>query len=830
MKQTSQRTWGGRFSTGPAEAVKKFTESVSFDWRLYKHDIAGSVAHAKGLAKAGIITKAEAGKIAKGLKAIEREIEAGKFQWNADLEDVHMNIETALVKKIGAAGKKLHTARSRNDQVATDLKLWVRDNAVEATEAVNGLTKALVELAERNCEVVIPGYTHTQRAQPVLLAHHLLAYVEMFRRDYYRFAWTLDATSRCPLGSGAIAGSTIALNREFVAEQIGCCDVTRNSMDAVSDRDFVLDFLYATAVTGMHLSRLAEDLILWSTAEFGFVTIGDAYTTGSSLMPQKKNPDICELVRGKTGRLYGNLVAVLTMMKGLPMTYNRDMQEDKEPLFDSADTLLASLNVMADMLRHTKVNKARCEAAASDPMLLATDLVDFLVKKGMPFREAHHAVGALVAESEKTGMSLPKVAGKKYGRAAEKVFDVRRALEARKAIGAPSPKNVRSQISRWKLALKGVAVAAAFCGLAGMTNAQTNATPNAQPVGHQLSFAMVGGNPAIAFNDITQGGLKFVRAAGVNGENWGAPLTVDASAAAGTSISMAAVLNNPAIAYQDGSQLKYVRADDWTGNNWFAPVVVDTNGVIASTVALSEVNYYPSIAYGDAASGALKYVQANDCNGVAWRPSVFVDTKARVGLYPSLTTINESPAIAYFDSAAGVLKYIRASNSLGSRWRSPIRVSTTPGSGAGPSLLIAGFNPAISYYSLTEKVVRYVLAEDSLGNSWRASVGIVPAQTGRTSMSIINNNPAIAYCDRIDNSLKFVRAGDSLGINWGRPVVLDTNAQAAADVTMTVVNGRAAIAYWWKPVNGPAQIRFIIANDYNGQNWPAPITVWSAGQ
>ncbi len=307
---------------------------------------------------------------------------------------------------------------------------------------------SLVGLADKNADVVIPGYTHLQRAQPVLLAHHLLAYVEMLNRDAQRMI--LNTNLESPLGSGAIAGSTLKLDRAFVARQLMFSEVSQNSMDAVSSRDFVLSYLFSAAMTGMHLSRLAEDLILWSTAEFGFVTIGDAYTTGSSLMPQKKNPDVCELVRGKTGRLYGNLVAVLTVMKGLPLTYNRDMQEDKEPLFDSADTLLASLRVTADMLRHVKVNRHRCEAAAGDPILLATDLVDFLVKKGVPFREAHHKVGALVAESEKTGTPLPKCAGKKYGPAAVRVFDVRRALEARTATGAPSPKNVRAQITRWK--------------------------------------------------------------------------------------------------------------------------------------------------------------------------------------------------------------------------------------------------------------------------------------------------------------------------------------------------------------------------------------------
>ena len=454
MKKPSQQLWGGRFSTGPAAAVKTFTESVSFDWRLYRHDIAGSIAHAKGLAKVGRLTKAEAAKIARGLRAIEREIEAGKFNWDPALEDVHMNIEAALVRKIGTAAQKLHTARSRNDQVATDLRLWLMAEVRNAKSEIRNLQLALLTLAEKNADVVLPGYTHLQRAQPVLFAHHLLAYVEMLSRDYHRLDDCAGRTNVCPLGSGAIAGSTLKLDREYVAGRLGFESVTQNSMDAVSDRDFVVEFLAAAAIAGIHLSRLAEDFVLWSSVEFGFVAIGDAYTTGSSLMPQKKNPDICELARGKTGRLYGNLVAVLTMLKGLPLTYNRDMQEDKAPLFDSADTMLNTLRVVADMLRHTKVNRQRCEAAARDPLLLATDLVDFLVKKGVPFREAHHKVGALVAEAEKSGMPLPKLAAKKYGAAAARVFDVRRGLAARTAIGAPSPKNVRAQITRWKRLLK----------------------------------------------------------------------------------------------------------------------------------------------------------------------------------------------------------------------------------------------------------------------------------------------------------------------------------------------------------------------------------------
>jgi len=453
MKKPTQRIWGGRFSVGPAETVKAFTASIGFDARLYRHDITASIAHVKGLAKAGLLTKTEAATIERGLRAIEREIDSGKFKWDPAGEDVHMNIEAALIRKVGKVGAKLHTARSRNDQVVTDVRLWTRETSFELLTAVRELMKSLVGLAEKNADVIMPGYTHLQRAQPVTMAHHLLAYVEMLARDTQRFV-VLVARLESPLGAGALAGTTLKLDRAYVAKRLMFSEVTQNSMDAVSDRDFVLEFLAAAAICGMHLSRLAGDLVLWSTAEFNFVTVGDAYSTGSSLMPQKKNPDVAELVRGKTGRLYGNLMAVLTTMKGLPLTYNRDLQEDKQPLFDSADTLLASVRVMADMLRHVKVNRAACETAASDPMLLATDLADFLVKQGLPFRDAHHAVGALVAASEKSGVSLLSLAVQKYGPDAARVFDVRRALESRTATGAPSPKNVRAQLVRWKKLLK----------------------------------------------------------------------------------------------------------------------------------------------------------------------------------------------------------------------------------------------------------------------------------------------------------------------------------------------------------------------------------------
>jgi len=453
MKKSTQRTWGGRFSAAPAEAVRAFTESVSFDWRLYPHDIAGSIAHVRGLARVGLLTRAEAAKIERGLRAIEREIETGRFQWDPACEDVHMNIEAALIRKVGKVGAKLHTARSRNDQVATDLRLWTRETGFDVLKAIRELMKSLVALAEKYVDVVVPGYTHLQRAQPVLFAHHWLAHVEALGRDTQRFVMLL-ARLESPLGAGAVGGSTLKLDRAYVAKRLLFSEITQNSMDAVSDRDFVVEFLAATAICGMHLSRLAEDLVLWSTTEFDFIRLSDAYTTGSSLMPQKKNPDVAELVRGKTGRLYGNLVAVLTMLKGLPLTYNRDMQEDKQPLFDSADTLLASLRVMADMLRHTKVNRAACERAAGDPMLLATDLADFLVKEGLPFRDAHHAVGALVAASERTGVSLLSLAVQKYGPAVARVFDVRHALESRTATGASSPRNVMAQVKRWKKLLR----------------------------------------------------------------------------------------------------------------------------------------------------------------------------------------------------------------------------------------------------------------------------------------------------------------------------------------------------------------------------------------
>ncbi len=437
--------------------MRAYGESVSFDRRLALHDVAGSKAHAAALRKAGLLTARELAAIKRGLDAVAREVRAGKFNWREELEDVHMNIEAALTKKIGAAGAKLHTARSRNDQVATDLRLWMRDETALLLAAVRSLQKSLVGLAARAGEAIMPGYTHLQRAQPVLAAHHLLAYVEMLERDAGRLADAAQRANVLPLGSGALAGSTIALDRAFMARQLGFDGVSQNSMDAVSDRDFACEFLSACAIAGMHLSRLCEDTVLWASSEFGFLCLSDAHTTGSSLMPQKKNPDIAELARGKTGRLYGNLVSLLTTLKGLPLSYNRDLQEDKEPVFDSADTLGASLEILAEMFGAAQWDKKRMAAAADDALLVATDWADYLVRRGLPFREAHKVVGRLVGLSVKRGVTLRELtpgdlhsASKLFRADALRVLEARRSLQSRTAEGAPSPRRVASRLAWWR--------------------------------------------------------------------------------------------------------------------------------------------------------------------------------------------------------------------------------------------------------------------------------------------------------------------------------------------------------------------------------------------
>ena len=453
--------WKGRFKTDTAELLKKYSESISFDWRLYSHDIDGSIAHAAALLDAGVITIKEQKAIAAGLEQIRADIESGKFQFDPNLEDVHMNIESALTKRIGDAGAKLHTARSRNDQVALDLRLYLRAEVREIQKGIVDLQRSLVTLGENNKHVIIPGYTHLQRAQPVLFAHHLLAYVEMLQRDFARLADASKRINVLPLGSGAIAGSTIKLDRSLVAKKLGFDDVTQNSMDAVGDRDFACETLAAIAIAGMHLSRLGEDVILWASSEFKFITISDAYTTGSSLMPQKKNPDVAELTRGKTGRLYGNLVSLLTTLKGLPMTYNRDMQEDKEPVFDSVDTIKAALAVCAGMMSEVTVNEARAAEAVADWNLLATDLADYLVKKAVPFRNAHEIIGKAVALCLERGVGFAELSlqdFRKLSPAFQKdvfdTLDVRKSIDTRQATGAPSSANVAAQLKKWRKLLK----------------------------------------------------------------------------------------------------------------------------------------------------------------------------------------------------------------------------------------------------------------------------------------------------------------------------------------------------------------------------------------
>jgi argininosuccinate lyase len=464
MKKVVSRS--GRFAGGPAADVAAFSESISFDRRLWRQDIIGSIAHATMLTKMGVLTKAECDAIVDGLGDIGQEITDGKFKWKPELEDVHMNIEAELTRRV-PAGAKLHTARSRNDQVALDLRMWLRDELAEVDEELAALQRALVRLGEKNMSVIIPGYTHLQRAQPVYFAHHLLAYVEMLERDRERLVDCFQRVNVCPLGSGAIAGTTLRIDRVMVAELLGFMDarnqpqITQNSMDAVSDRDFAVEFCAHAALIAVHLSRLAEDVILWASSEFNFIKIDDAYTTGSSLMPQKKNPDVAELTRGKSARVIGNLVSLLTLLKGLPMTYNRDLQEDKERLFDSMDTVRACLRLMAAMIENTTVNAAACRVAASDPALLATDLADYLVRRGMSFREAHHTVGAAVAYAEKQRKLLTQLTpaewraiNKQFTEKVRDVFDLEAAMERRQITGAPGKSEVRKQLARWQKRLK----------------------------------------------------------------------------------------------------------------------------------------------------------------------------------------------------------------------------------------------------------------------------------------------------------------------------------------------------------------------------------------
>ncbi len=436
------------------EAAKKYLISIPFDRRLYRQDIQGSIAHARMLAKQHIISPEEADLIINGLKSIQEEIERGEFRFSPDLEDIHLNIEARLFEKIGEVAGKLHTARSRNDQIALDMRLFIKEAISETIARIKDLQRALLKLAEENKEVVIPGYTHLQRAQPVLLAHHLLAYFEMLQRDVERFRDALRRTDVLPLSSGALAGVPYPIDREFLRKELGFAEISRNSIDAVSDRDFVLEYLAAASICMMHLSRLAEELILWSSAEFGFLELDEAYTTGSSIMPQKKNPDVAELARGKTGRVYGHLVSLLTTMKALPLAYNRDIQEDKEALFDAIDTLLSTLKVLAGMLGTLRVRAERTRQAAEEGYSLATDLADYLVRKGLPFRQAHQAVARLIQYAGSKKKSLRELTLEEYQKFsplfAQDVYSItlESSLAARDVPGATSPRQVEEALRR----------------------------------------------------------------------------------------------------------------------------------------------------------------------------------------------------------------------------------------------------------------------------------------------------------------------------------------------------------------------------------------------
>ena len=453
--------WGGRFAEQTQRSVQDFTQSISYDKRLYKHDIAGSMAHAAMLGAAGIIPKESADAICRKLAVLKRRIAEGKMEFKVELEDIHMHIETALTEALGPEGARVHTARSRNDQIALDIRLYLRDEIDDLMKEIRTLQTALVKKADEHKRTIMPGFTHMQHAQPVLLAHHLLAYVEMLARDAERLADARRRINVMPLGSGAIAGTTLPIDREFVRKRLKFPKMTRNSMDAVADRDFACELLAALSIFAMHISRLSEDLILWMSQEFSFVTFGDAFCTGSSLMPQKKNPDIAELSRGKTGRIYGDLTALLTICKGLPLTYNRDLQEDKEPLFDAIDTVHAILSVYPSMIDSMKVNKDAMLKAASDPGLMATDLAEALVRKGVPFRFAHHKVGALVkfaADHNKLLNELSLKEMKSVFPEADasmlKLFAPAHAIEGRDVYGATGFKQVAAQVDFWKKELR----------------------------------------------------------------------------------------------------------------------------------------------------------------------------------------------------------------------------------------------------------------------------------------------------------------------------------------------------------------------------------------
>lgn len=452
---SQDKLWGGRFTQPTDKFVEEFTASIDFDKRLYHQDIRGSVAHARMLGRQGIIPQDDVDKIVHGLVNILQQIEAGEFDFSIGLEDIHMNIEARLSQKIGEAGKRLHTGRSRNDQVALDIRLYLRDEIVEVVAYLEMLIDSLLEQAEKNIEVVMPGFTHLQSAQPILFSHHMLAYVEMFKRDKGRMEDCFKRVNVLPLGAGALAGTTFPIDREYVAEQLDFPAVTRNSLDSVSDRDFAIEFISAASILMMHLSRMSEELIIWSTSAFRFVDLSDGFCTGSSIMPQKKNPDVPELVRGKTGRVYGNLMALLTVMKALPLAYNKDMQEDKEPLFDTIDTVKGSLKIFADMIREMRVNAGSMGRAAGQGFSTATDVADYLVRKGLPFRDAHEAVGKAVAYCVENEMELEELSLAEWQLFSPHFSDdifaaitVQASVNARNVIGGTARSRVEDEIRR----------------------------------------------------------------------------------------------------------------------------------------------------------------------------------------------------------------------------------------------------------------------------------------------------------------------------------------------------------------------------------------------
>ncbi|MEA3363167.1 MAG: argininosuccinate lyase [Thermodesulfobacteriota bacterium] len=453
----SQKLWGGRFTQPTDKFVEEFTASIGFEQRLGSYDIQGSKAHAEMLGRQGIIAVAEAQQIIAGLNEIQIDIDTGKLEFSVALEDIHMNIEARLIERIGAVGGKLHTGRSRNDQVAVDIRLYLRDEIDTILDYLNKLESSLIQQAEQNLDVIMPGYTHLQTAQPVLYSHHMLAYREMIARDCSRLRDLRGRFNYMPLGAGALAGTTFPIDREWVAEQLSFDGVTRNSLDSVSDRDFAIEFCSFAGILMMHLSRLSEELILWSSADFNFIELSDAFCTGSSIMPQKKNPDVPELVRGKTGRVYGNLISLLTLMKSLPLAYNKDMQEDKEPLFDTIDTVKGSLKVFADMIAEMKVKGDNMRIAAARGFSTATDVADYCVRKGLPFRQAHEVVGKTVRYCVETGKDIPELnlaEFREFSNLIEAdIYDfvtLEASVNARKATGGTAREAVERELSRLK--------------------------------------------------------------------------------------------------------------------------------------------------------------------------------------------------------------------------------------------------------------------------------------------------------------------------------------------------------------------------------------------